>query len=185
VGGAPFTAVAVELPGDADAPKADAAPMGSAYRELETASERTRAGGAVLADPKLRRMCVRFAEAMAVPPGDFVEEEGGQRVFVKDEIAPSRAFAALSITDPAARDAIGSQYLDDEGEPFKYSFDASLEPSSHPLDAERQLELRGLDKGIEQALEAATRDMKGGATSTGVRAWHAFCRHFGFAPTAR
>ena len=100
-------------------------------------------------------------------------------------LAPSRAFAALSIKDPAARDAIGSQYLDDEGEPFKYSFDASLEPSSHPLDAEKQLELRGLDKGIEQALEAATRDMKGGATSTGVRAWHAFCRHFGFAPTAR
>ena len=182
VGGAPLAAVAVERPGDADAPKADAAPMGSAYRELETASERTRAGGAVLADPKLRRMSVRFAEAMAVPPGDFVEEEGGQRVFVKDEIAPSRAFAALSIKDPAARDAIGSQYLDDEGEPFKYSFDASLEPSSHPLDAERQLELRGLDKGIEQALEAATRDMKGGATSTGVRAWHAFCRHFGLAP---
>jgi len=36
------------------------------------------------------------------------------------------------------------------------------------------------DKMIEDALDASTSDLKGGASSTGVRAWRKFCAQFGY-----
>ena len=122
------------------------------------------------ADPKARRLDERFSMSMATPPTGGWFHDAGERVFIKDEIAPSRTFALI---------AAGGEhlYLDDEGRPISYDFDPSAS-NLHPLDVEATKELERLDAGIESALNAATVDMAGGASSTGVRAWRKFCALF-------
>ena len=97
------------------------------------------------ADPKARRLDERFSMSMATPPTGGWFHDAGERVFIKDEIAPSRTFASI---------AAGGEhlYLDDEGRPISYDFDPSAS-NLHPLDVEATKELERLDAGIESALK--------------------------------
>ena len=133
----------------------------------------TRRGGDALQahhDPKIRKMDEQFAAAMARPPsGSWFRDEDGNH-FIADEIGPTREFAALNLGGRP------TGYFDDQGSPFTFDFTGTLH-AEHPVDAER---MTHYDKMIEDALDASTSDLKGGASSTGVRAWRKFCAQFGY-----
>ena len=77
----------------------------------------------------------------------------------------------------AAFENLGASAVSLGTRPISYDFDPSAS-NLHPLDVEATKELERLDAGIESALNAATVDMAGGASSTGVRAWRKFCALF-------
>lgn len=127
-------------------------------------------------DSKLRRMEDRFAAGISGPhAGGWIREDGGHEVFVKDEISPAAPF--VEVASAAKNRRI---YRDDDGVAFSYDFDSLVE---HPIDSEEERAKWGaIDEQIAAALDAATADGVGGARSTGVRAWHQFCKAFGVQP---